>query len=90
MRVIVAYDIENDKRRARAHDILLGYMWPVQKSLFEGELSQPLYDGLLAELRPLRAGGDRIRLYRLCRGCAQRVIDVGAKLEAPWESTYVA
>ncbi len=38
MLLVVAYDVSCDRRRARLHRALSGWLGPVQKSVFEGRL----------------------------------------------------
>lgn len=67
--VVVAYDIPDDPRRLRLARALWGMLDRVQKSVFEGELEEPLQERLeerkLSNLVPL-CGGAR-------RRCAKRL-----------------
>ena len=71
--VLVVYDISDDRRRTRLHDVLLDYGTPVQYSVFECLLDQ---DGLTrldeAVGRVIRPRVDRVRFYYLCDRCASR------------------
>jgi len=71
---LVCYDISNDLVRDRMAKTLLDFGARIQDSVFEC----PLNDGLLArmmarlELVPL-ADEDRVRVYRICGLCVERV-----------------
>jgi len=66
--VVVAYDIEDDRRRTRIARTLEGYGERVQYSVFECELDEArlrrLVQALERQLRP----GDAVRVYRMPRG----------------------
>lgn len=71
MEVVLAYDVVNDRRRARFHRRLKRLMVPVQHSVFEGELTPRTLAQVEALIhRELDLGEDSVRLYSLCRPCA--------------------
>ncbi len=71
MLLVVAYDVSCDRRRARLHRALSGWLGPVQKSVFEGRLVggglPPLERAVVKAIDPEL---DSVRLYPLCRACA--------------------
>lgn len=74
MLLIVAYDVSSDRRRTRLHKALSGWLAPVQRSVFEGQLM----GGALAPLeravvRAIDPEVDSVRLYPLCKACAAAV-----------------
>lgn len=72
MRHVIAYDIEDDRGRARIATVLERYGMRVQKSVFECRLEPKDRERLLRVLeRELtRIGGaGNIRIYRLCADC---------------------
>ena len=82
---VVAYDIPDDRRRAKAHKILSGFGQWAQYSLFECFLTSKervlLCDKLDAMLKPAE---DSVRFYPLCTGCLDKVKTVGGpKPEEP-------
>jgi CRISPR-associated protein Cas2 len=72
--VVVVYDISNDRRRTKLHDVLLDYGTPVQYSVFECLLDD---EGLARMKRAIgkaiRPRVDRVRYYYLCQGCLKKV-----------------
>ena len=72
---VIAYDIPQERRRARLHRLLLATGNPVQESLFECDLDDAHARRLLADIRRLVRPGDKVRIYPLCTDCAHRVID---------------
>jgi CRISPR-associated protein Cas2 len=72
--VVVVYDISNDRRRTKLHDVLLDYGRPVQYSVFECLLDD---EGLArmkrAVRKVIRPRVDRVRYYYLCQGCLDKV-----------------
>jgi CRISPR-associated protein Cas2 len=86
MLVAVAYDVVEDARRTRLHNRLQDFGVPVQYSVFECLLEE----GDLARLRAavgeiIDDGEDRVRIYRLCARCGDRVeiMGVGQRTEDP-------
>ena len=71
MVLVVAYDVGDDRRRARLHTALLGFGVPVQESVFECEVNERQERSLArAVARIARRGQDRVHFYRLCADCA--------------------
>jgi CRISPR-associated protein Cas2 len=88
--VTVAYDVVDDARRDRLHNRLQDFGTPVQYSVFECLLEE----GDLARLRAAIDGlidrtEDRVRIYLLCEGCADRVQIVGLGTETRDEEAYI-
>lgn len=80
--VVVAYDISDDRRRAKVYDALLAFGVPVQYSVFECRLSREELRRLTALVRKLIfRKEDCVNLYHLCRTCQRRAESIG--LEPP-------
>ena len=80
MYIIVCYDISSNRRRARLHEMLLGYGSPVQKSVFECDLNLKQFKKMRKEARPYVKKGESIRYYQLCGRCRQRTHAEGTSL----------
>lgn len=81
MYVVVAYDISNNRRRARLHELLLGYGSPVQKSVFECDLTAAQFRSLRGRARNYTGKrGESIRYYQLCGRCQGRTQAEGTPL----------
>lgn len=77
MRMVVAYDIANDRRRVRVHTFLLGFCNPVQESVFECEVDEGQASVLKRGVgRLARRPADRVRYYRLCSDCTVSIEDL--------------
>jgi len=91
MLLVVAYDVADDRCRARLHTLLLGYGTAIQESLFEclvterqaGELKRKV-----AKTTRNTLGADKVRYYILCGACAVRIED-GAGRTQILEATVV-
>jgi len=71
--VLVVYDISNDRRRTKLHNVLLNYGTPVQYSVFECLLdAEGLKRMKRATLKVIKPRVDRVRYYYLCRGCLEK------------------
>ena len=75
---VIAYDIPDDKRRTKVHEILLGFGEWTQYSLFECFLSKKdmlLLQSKLSEyLVPTK---DSVRFYHLCASCVEKAQTIG-------------
>ena len=67
MRVVVSYDISDDKRRRKVATLMEGYGYRVQYSVFECDLSRKQLGELKRALRPYVKARemDNIRFYPL-------------------------
>jgi CRISPR-associated protein Cas2 len=75
---VIAYDIPDDRRRTKVHQILLGFGKWTQYSLFECFLSRKELVLLQAKLAGhLVAREDSVRFYPLCANCVERVETIG-------------
>ncbi len=78
MHVLVSYDIVDNRRRSRTMKALKDYGHRVQLSVFECDLDIEEYRRMkMAVERLIDEKEDRIRYYRLCRGCLDRIVISG-------------
>ncbi|MCA9941717.1 MAG: CRISPR-associated endonuclease Cas2 [Anaerolineales bacterium] len=82
MRIVISYDISNDKRRRRIARIMEGYGYRVQYSVFECDLDAGKLAELQKRLTPLvnTREWESVRIYPLTLDCADRVIVIGKDL----------
>lgn len=80
MHTIIAFDVSDDKARARVCKALEAYGMRVQKSVFEcHDLAEAGYLRLRSRLEGLiDPTTDSLRYYRICGACELRVEHVGA------------
>ena len=83
--IVVCYDIVENRTRTRVMKRLKEYLPHVQKSVFEGEISEPdlqkMRQVVESELDLLT---DTVRIYRLCRRCvpSTEIIGLGEYVES--------
>ena len=78
MRYVIAYDIVDDRRRARVAKRLEAVAERVQGSVFEADLNDKALARLMQQLgKAIDAEVDGVRFYRLCGECAREVRIVG-------------
>jgi CRISPR-associated protein Cas2 len=85
MYVVVCYDVVCDRRRARLLRKLKGYLPHVQKSVFEGELSdRRVLEMRAAILERIDPTEDTVRIYQQCGRCipATEVLGQGIYVES--------
>jgi len=72
--ILVVYDISNDRRRTRLHNLLLDYGTPVQYSVFECLLEAERVPKMKAAVQKIiRPRKDNVRYYWLCARCVQKI-----------------
>ncbi len=75
---VVAYDIPDDRRRTKVHQILMGFGKWTQYSLFECFLSRKNLILLQSKLGDyLIDTQDSVRFYPLCANCLEKVKTIG-------------
>ena len=75
---VVAYDIPDDRRRTKVHQILMGFGKWTQYSLFECFLSRKEVILLQSKLSEhLVTTQDSVRFYPLCASCVEKVETIG-------------
>ncbi len=80
-RLVVTYDISDDKLRTRVHKFLRNYGINSQKSVFEMIVGETEYRKVLEFLRErIHEGNDSARVYQLCRGCLRKAHILGEGL----------
>jgi len=78
MYVVVCYDVVSDRRRARLLKNLKGFLPHVQKSVFEGELTDRRLEELRRSVfREIDPEEDTVRIYHLCQRCVPAVEVLG-------------
>lgn len=86
MYIVVSYDISDDKRRTKIHNILKSYGEWVQYSIFECKLTPTQYAKLRHRLSKLiKSESDQIRFYFLCACCQGKIERIGG--EPPRDNT---
>ncbi len=74
MLVMISYDIVEDKKRLKLMKFLKDYGERVQKSVFECNLTQRDYQKVKSGVEEIIDDKkDRVRYYRICKGCAEKV-----------------
>jgi CRISPR-associated protein Cas2 len=74
MFVMISYDVVDDKKRLKLMKFLKDYGDRVQKSVFECNLSPATYERVKVGVEEIiNKRKDRVRYYRICKGCADKV-----------------
>ncbi len=74
MFVMISYDIVDDKKRLKLMKFLKDHGDRVQKSVFECNLSPQIYEKVRSGVEEIiNKKKDRVRYYKLCKGCVDRV-----------------
>lgn len=74
MFVMISYDVVDDKKRLKLMKFLRDYGDRVQKSVFECNLSQKTYETVRSGVEKIiNKRKDRVRYYRICKGCVDKI-----------------
>jgi CRISPR-associated protein Cas2 len=77
MNYAVTYDIPNDKRRKKVSDLLEGYGYRVNFSVFEIIVNQTKLNRLKKELQKvIDRKVDSVRFYHLCKNCIPKSFEL--------------
>ena len=88
MRILVSYDIVNDKRRTTLAKRLCDFGKRVQYSVFEGDLTDEQIKAMLKKILPyINKKEDSLRVYKLCQNCVNSIKSFGVK--KGWEEEDV-
>ena len=72
MHLLIAYDIEDDKRRKKVSDLLEAVGYRVNYSVFEITITQTKYIKLAEKLKEiLEQKKDSVRIYHVCENCVK-------------------
>lgn len=78
MYVLVSYDIVDDRTRTKVMKFLKNFGERVQLSVFECNLDDAMYQKMKRGVEKLiDKKEDRVRYYRLCKGCVGKVVISG-------------
>lgn len=82
---LIVYDISNDKRRTKLHDLLLDFGSPVQYSVFECLLDSKVKDTMLKKInKVIKPKKDSRRIYFICAECAKKAtVTLGKDILTP-------
>lgn len=90
--VVVSYDVVQNPRRARLAKYLKGHLERVQKSVFEGEITDRMLESLRREIaKRISQEEDTVRIYTLCERCISgvEIIGTGVYIERSDEDVLV-
>jgi CRISPR-associated protein Cas2 len=72
--IVVVYDISNDRRRVKLHNLLRDYGTPVQYSVFECYLNPKRASEMKKRVvKLIKQKVDSVRFYTLCEACLKRI-----------------
>lgn len=73
MLVMISYDVVENKKRLKLMKFLKDYGERVQKSVFECNLTPRIYHEVKSGVEKIiNKRKDRVRYYRICKGCADK------------------
>lgn len=74
MYIVVAYDVEDDRRRNRLHKGLKSFGFPVQYSIFDCIIDKDQFERMKEMVKKtIKEKTDLVRYYQLCEACQKRI-----------------
>jgi CRISPR-associated protein Cas2 len=71
---MVCYDIPSDKRRGRVAQVLKGFGYRVQRSVFECEVTAEQFSKMKQRvMKRIEPDEDSVRYYNLCASCLVKI-----------------
>ena len=76
--MVVAYDVQSDKRRTKLHKQLKNYGDPIQYSVFEFDLKPKQRETMIKVIKNnIKQKEDRVRVYDFCGRCRAKTLTFG-------------
>ena len=85
MKVVITYDITNNKKRNKIASILESYGYRVNFSVFELDIKQNKLNNLIKKLKEYIKDNDSIRIYHFTNETVKKSIELNEKLNNPFE-----
>ena len=77
---LITYDIVKDKNRVKVAKILLDYGVRVQYSVFESDMTESELKMVIQIITErIDPETDSVRVYNMCAGCEQKIINIGVE-----------
>jgi len=91
MKILLTYDISNNRNRNKVATLLEGYGYRVNFSVFELDIKKYQLDLLLKEIKPFYSKSDSIRIYVFSADTIEKSYELNKKQPKPFEkeSGYV-
>lgn len=90
MLTAISYDIPDNRRRLKLAKLLLSYGKRVQKSVFEMQIDEKEFSGLIHQIeRIIREDRDSVRIYRLSGQAARSSLWLGRGIEVKEDLYYI-
>ena len=92
MFIVVAYDISDDKTRAKLHKTLRRFGERVQFSVFECILTREMFEQMRGEVASVLEHQElwRVRYYEICEACRGRTVTLGLAFTTTLKRFYIA
>ena len=91
MKVVIAYDITDTKKRNKVATLLESFGYRVNYSVFELDIKSYQLDKIIKELKEYMESSDSIRIYAFNADTIAKSFELNKKLGNPFEavSSYV-
>ena len=71
--ILFAYDVMNDSKRRKIHTKLSEYLFPIQKSVFYGQLTESQKVVLLESIQAFLEPTDSLIVVSICKQCEKYI-----------------
>jgi CRISPR-associated protein Cas2 len=90
-KIVIMYDISDNRTRTRLFKLLKRYGEPVQLSIFEAIISEAQFAEMRGEVtRLIGSDAGRVRYYEICQACNRDIAVFGQARTTVLPSIYIA
>jgi len=90
-KIVIMYDISDDRTRTKLFKLLKRYGEPVQLSIFEAIISEAQFAEMRREVaRLMGSAADQVRYYEICQTCDRGIVIFGQARTTVLPAVYIA
>ena len=91
VKIVIMYDISDDRTRTKLFKLLKRYGEPVQLSIFEAIISEEQFAQLRGEVaRLIGSDAGQVRYYEICQSCNRDIVSLGQARITVLPAVYIA
>ena len=90
-KIVIMYDISDDRTRTKLFKLLKRYGEPVQLSIFEAIISEAQFAEMRGEVvRVIGSDAGQVRYYEICQTCDRGIVIFGQARTTVLPAVYIA
>jgi CRISPR-associated protein Cas2 len=90
-KIVIMYDISDNRTRTKLFKLLKHYGEPVQLSIFEAIISEAQFTEMRSEVaRLIGSDASQVRYYEICQMCDRSIVSLGQAKTTILPAVYIA